>query len=64
MNEEQMMMVPPDDIMSLRAGMMIALSNAIDETRDENAKHMLLMAMDAILYTINPPRGNVQEVKH
>lgn len=64
MNEEQMMMVPPDDIMSLRAGVMIALAQAVDQTRDENAANMLLMAMDALLYTINPPRGNVQEVKH
>lgn len=64
MNEEQMMMVPPDDVMTLRAGMLIALAQAIDEARDENAKNMLLMAMDAMLYTINPPRGNVQEVKH
>lgn len=64
MNEEQMMMVPPDDIMSLRAGVMIALAQAVDNTRDESAASMLLMAMDALLYTINPPRGNVQEVKH
>ena len=63
MNEE-MLMMPPDDLMSIRAGMMIALANAVDQTRDMDAKNMLLMAMDSVLFTINPPRGSVQEVKH
>lgn len=63
MNEE-MMLMPPDDLMSIRAGMMIALANAVDQTRDQDAKNMLLMTMDSVLFTINPPRGTVQEVKH
>lgn len=58
------MYMPPTDLMSVRAGMMIALAQQVDSTRDENAHAMLLMAMDALLYTINPPRGEIQEVKH
>lgn len=63
MNEE-MVMMPPDDLMSIRAGVMIALAQAVDQTRDVDAKNMLLQAMDSVLFTINPPRGTVQEVKH
>jgi hypothetical protein len=55
---------PPADIMSLRAGMMAHLAAQVNETNDPKARKLLIQAMDALLYTINPPRGEVKEVRH
>jgi hypothetical protein len=53
----------PEDIMSVRAGMMIALAETVDKVRNEAAQDMLLYAMDCLLFTINPPRGELVSIK-
>lgn len=52
------------DVMCLRAAMMANLAQIVDLTRDNDAKLMLLSAMECLLFTINPPRGQVQEIHH
>lgn len=60
--EEEEYVGPPADLMSLRAGMMVHIAESIKNDMNRDAKHMLLMAMECLLYTINPPRGEVVEV--
>ena len=42
---------------------MIALSRAVDITRDHEAKELLLKTMSAVLYSLNPPKGELREFR-
>lgn len=51
------------DTMSERAQAMCRLAATVDATISPDARMLLLKAMDALLYTINPPRGELKEIK-
>lgn len=42
---------------------MIALSRAVDLARDAEAKELLLKTMGAVLYSLNPPKGELRELR-
>jgi len=42
---------------------MIALARAVDLTRDADARDMLLKTMGAVLYSLNPPKGELREFR-
>jgi len=42
---------------------MIALSRAVDLARDTEARDMLLKTMAAVLYSLNPPKGELRELR-
>lgn len=42
---------------------LIALSEAVSQSRDSEARQYLLTAMDCLVYQINPKRGEVVEIK-
>ena len=42
---------------------MVELAAAVDETKDKDAKRLLLQAMDGLAFCLNPPRGKLEEIK-
>ena len=42
---------------------MIALARAVDVARDHEAKELLLKTMSAVLYSLNPPKGELREFR-
>jgi hypothetical protein len=42
---------------------MIALSRAVDMARDPMSRELLLSTMGAVLYSLNPPRGELRELR-
>ena len=42
---------------------MVELATAVDETKDKDAKRLLLQAMDGLAFCLNPPRGKLEEIK-
>lgn len=64
MDEEESEIMMSPDIMSLRAALIGNLAQTVDQVHNEDAKTMILAAMECLLFTINPPRGQVQEITH
>lgn len=55
----------PVDITSQRAALILHMSQQIHTIHNAMALEMTLKAIDCLLFSINPPRGEVQEmVKH
>ena len=50
-----------DNLQTLITGT-IALAHAIDNTSDPEANNLLLKAMDAVVYLLDVPRGELIEV--
>ena len=42
---------------------MVELAAAVDATEDKAAKRLLLQAMDGLAFCMNPPRGQLEEIK-
>ena len=42
---------------------MVELAAAVDATKDKDAKRLLLQAMDGLAFCLNPPRGQLEEIK-
>lgn len=63
-DEFQEMMMPVD-IMSQRAALILQMSQQVHTIHNALAVEMTLKAIDCLLFSINPPRGEVAEmVKH
>lgn len=39
------------------------LSRAVDQSRNDEARALLIKAMDSLVYQLNPPRGELKHVK-
>ena len=50
-----------DNLATLISGA-VALAHAIDNTQDEDANFLLLKALEAVVYSLDLPRGEVIEV--
>lgn len=48
-----------EDLMSTRVGMMLNVAMVMEEIEDSATSALLLEAMDCLLYSINPPRGQL-----
>jgi len=42
---------------------MVELAAAVDATENKHAKRLLLQAMDGLAFCLNPPRGQLEEIK-
>jgi hypothetical protein len=42
---------------------LVDLAAAIDATKDKDAKRLLLKGMDGIAFLLDPPRGQLEEIK-
>lgn len=42
---------------------MVELAAAVDATENKDAKRLLLKAMDGLAFCLNPPRGQLEEIK-
>lgn len=42
---------------------MVELAAAVDATENKDAKRLLLQAMDGLAFCLNPPRGQLEEIK-
>ena len=42
---------------------LVDLSRAVDLSRSEEARALLIKAMDSLVYQLNPPRGELKQVK-
>lgn len=62
--DDEVYIGPPQDIMALRAGMMVHIAESLVNVHDDKARDLLLGAMQNLLYTISPPRGEIVEMKH
>lgn len=51
----------PEDPMCQRAEMALRIGRHLDEVEDPAANMILLKVMDALLFTINPKRGELVE---
>lgn len=58
---DQAVYVPNE--LSQWASSMVELAAAIDATKDKDAKRLLLQAMDGLAFCLNPPRGQLEEIK-
>lgn len=45
------------------ADALVDLSRAVDQARNEEARALLVKAMDSLVYQLNPPRGELKHVK-
>lgn len=45
------------------ADALVDLSRAVDTSRNDEARALLIKAMDSIVYQLNPPRGELKHVK-
>lgn len=45
------------------ASSLVELATAVDVTKDKDAKRLLLQAMDGLAFCLNPPRGQLEEIK-
>lgn len=54
----------PADLMCQRAYMMDSIAQTLHQISDPDARLMMLQAMDCLLFSINPPRGQVVELKN
>ena len=54
----------PVDIMSQRAALILHMSQQMHTIHSPEAYEMALKAIDCLLFSINPPRGEVTQVKH
>ena len=45
------------------ADALVDLSRAVDHARNEEARALLIKAMDSLVYQLNPPRGELKPVK-
>ncbi len=41
---------------------LVELAAAVDETKDKDAKRLLLKAMDGMAFLLDPPRGQLEEI--
>lgn len=66
MNEEEQFeeVMMPIDIMSQRASLILHMSQQVHTIHNALALEMTLKAIDCLLFSINPPRGEVTQVKH
>lgn len=42
---------------------LVELAAAVDATKDKDAKRLLLKAMDGMAFLLDPPRGQLEEIK-
>lgn len=42
---------------------MVELAAAVDATENKDAKRLLLQAMDGLAFCLNPPRGQLEEIR-
>ena len=42
---------------------LVDLARAVDLARSEEARALLIKAMDSLVYQLNPPRGELKHVK-
>jgi hypothetical protein len=66
MDEEDVVVVEQQAAKCEQAQMcdsMIALSRAVDMARDTEARELLLKTMSAVLYSLNPPKGELRELR-
>lgn len=61
--DDEIIMPMPDIPQVQISQALIALSDAVDQCRDLQARDHLLKAMDCLVYQINPSRGEVKEIK-
>ena len=45
------------------ADALVDLSRAVDLSRNEEARALLIKAMDSLVYQLNPPRGELKPVR-
>lgn len=45
------------------ADALVDLSRAVDLSRNDEARSLLLKAMDSLVYQLNPPRGELKPVR-
>lgn len=45
------------------ADALVDLARAVDVSRNDDARALLLKAMDSLVYQLNPPRGELKPVR-
>lgn len=45
------------------ADALVDLSRAVDTARNDEARALLIKAMDSLVYQLNPPRGELKHVR-
>jgi hypothetical protein len=58
----EMAVYTPNEL-SQWAQSLVDLAAAIDATKDKDAKRLLLKGMDGIAFLLDPPRGQLEEIK-
>ena len=57
----EMAVYTPNEL-SQWAQSLVELAAAVDETKDKDAKRLLLKAMDGMAFLLDPPRGQLEEI--